>query len=240
MAIGALRVSVAVLLLATLAAGCGGGPAQSAGPTADAATAPASSPAAAPSTSPAGAFIDPSVPYGCFGLGDRDCATVLEAAAAALGPADAPVSYVQVGPFGCPAGQGCESSLLARPAGGVVLELVDAPPVELSVELLGDGSLNVERAEGFMVSVEPSSAPGGLLGPTSFSLGHCGLGSGIDIDGSWWDPVGLVNSDHGDAINAAEGTIAPVGPNQATFTSKGGFSVALVRHRGVKHLPLCQ
>jgi hypothetical protein len=240
MAIAALRVSVAVLLLATLAAGCGGGPAQSAAPTADAATDPASSPVAAPSTSPAEAFIDPSVPYGCFGLGDRDCASVLEAAATALGPADGPVAYVQVGPFSCLAGQGCEPSLLARPAGGVVIELAEAPPVALSVELLTDGRLNVERVEGFMVAVEPSSAQGGLPGPTSFSLGHCGLGSGIDVDGSWWDPVGFVNSDHGDAINAADGTIAPIGPNEATFTSKGGFSVALVRHGGVKHLPLCQ
>ena len=234
----ALRVPVAVLLLATIAAACGGGPGPPPGPTADAATAPSTPPVTAPS--PAGAAVDPAVPHGCFGLGDRDCATVLEAAVAALGPADGPVTYIQVGPFGCPAGQGCEPSLLARPAGGGVVELAEAPPVQLSVELLADGTLNVERAEGFMVSVEPTSAPGGLLGPTSFSLGHCGLGSGIDIDGSWWDPVGFVNSDHSDAINAAEGTIAPVGPNQATFTSKGGFSVALVRHQGVKHLPLCQ
>ena len=43
---------------------------------------------------------------------------------------------------------------------------------------------------------------GVLLGPTSqgpvtagarpFSLGHCGLWSGIDVGGSWWDPVGQV------------------------------------------------
>ena len=222
-----------VLLTVLIAAACGSAPARTVAP-ATTAAAPATTAAA-----PAG-NIDPTTPLGCFGLGEVDCRRVLEAAAVEVGPTDAPVSYVQVGPFGCPAGQGCEASLLARPAGGVVIELVEGTPVELSVELRPDGTLAVARAEGFMVEVEPSSAVNSLLGPMPFSLGHCGLGSGIDADGSWWDPVGVVNSDHGDAINAADGTIAPVGPNQATFSSKGGFSVSLIRHRGVKHLPLCQ
>jgi hypothetical protein len=226
------RPRAAVLILVVLIAGCGGSTATPASPaTGGAATLEPSAPAAG--------SIDAATLIGCFGLGEADCRRVLEAAAGAVDPT-APVTYVQVGPFGCPVAAGCEASLVARPAGSVTVELADGPPIAMSVELGAGGSLEIVPAEAFTVEVEPSSVAGGLAGPVPFSLGHCGLGSGIDIDGSWWDPVGIVNSDHGDAINAADGTLAPVGPNQATFTSAGGFSVALVRHRGVKHLPLCQ
>jgi hypothetical protein len=63
--------------------------------------------------------------------------------------------------------------------------------------------------------------------------------SGIDIDGSWWDPVGFVDVDHPDAINAANGTFTPHDPNHATFVSDGGFEVSLVRRVGEKQLPGC-
>ena len=63
--------------------------------------------------------------------------------------------------------------------------------------------------------------------------------SGVDVDGSWWDPVGFVDIDHGDAINAASGTFTPVDANHARFTTDDGFSVYLVRRFGNKHLPMC-
>jgi hypothetical protein len=59
------------------------------------------------------------------------------------------------------------------------------------------------------------------------------------VDGSYWDPVGLVNSDHGDSINEAEGTFVASDPTHATFTSDGGLVVNLVRRDGEKYLPLC-
>ena len=89
------------------------------------------------------------------------------------------------------------------------------------------------------ISLAPSSAVPLPLIPQPFPLGHCGLCSGVDVDGVWWDPVGLIAFDHGDAINATDGTFAPVGPDRATFTSTGGFVVQLVRRDGHKFLPFC-
>ncbi len=88
-------------------------------------------------------------------------------------------------------------------------------------------------------SLGPSSPPPAGLGPRPFSLGHCGLWSGIDVGGSWWDPVGGVDGDHPDAINAADGTMAIIDPEHAIFTSKGGLTVQLLRRDGEKYLPMC-
>ena len=57
----------------------------------------------------------------------------------------------------------------------------------------------------FGIAVAPSSTAGQLAtDPIPYSLGHCGLMSGVDVDGSWWDPVGFVDIDHSDAINCGE------------------------------------
>ena len=89
------------------------------------------------------------------------------------------------------------------------------------------------------VSVEPSSASPVPPGPMPYTLGHCGILSGIDVDGSWWDPVGPVSFDTGEAINPTAGTFSMTDPDHATFVTPGGFSVRLVRHVGAKLLPMC-
>jgi hypothetical protein len=121
----------------------------------------------------------------------------------------------------------------------VTVELAAGDPLAFQVSLAPDGTPAVAPGEAFTVAVAPSSTRGQLSSPMPFTLGHCGLWSGVDVDGSWWDPVGFVDPGHGDSINAASGTFVPVDPNHATFTSDGGFSVNLLRRLGDKHLPLC-
>ncbi len=72
-----------------------------------------------------------------------------------------------------------------------------------------------------------------------FSLGHCGLDSPIDVDGALWDPVGAIDADATEAINAADGEFRRTGPTMAEFVTATGFRVALVRHEGRKSIPLC-
>lgn len=230
-----MRVLLAVSL-GILVGACGG----------STATAPAGSASAVPSPSdaaaspvPSAVAANPNVTFACLGLAELDCGRVLEAAVAALLPADPPVIYAEVGPFGCRNGQGCDGSLISRPEGRVLFEVAEGDGIEVQVKLGADGELALDRAQAFGVKVAPSSPRGQLAGPMPFTLGHCGLGSGVDVDGSFWDPVGLVNSDHGDSINAAEGTVVPTDPNRATFTSDGGLVVNLVRRDGEKYLPLC-
>jgi hypothetical protein len=187
----------------------------------------------------ASAHEGPSIPIACLGLEEPDCSAAIEAAAADLGSDDEAV-YAEVGPFGCPQAEGCPNTLAARPSGQVVFERTNGEPVAIAVNAAADGTITTAPGEWFTVAVAPSSTRGQLAGqPITYSLGHCGLGSGIDVDESWWDPVGFVPIDHPDAINAASGTFAASDPNHATFTSDGGFMVSLVRRVGDKHLPMC-
>ncbi|MDF2733876.1 MAG: hypothetical protein K0S97_499 [Chloroflexota bacterium] len=190
-----------------------------------------------PSATAAGAVNLMDVPTACIGLGEGDCRRVAAQVATLLTPDDPRIGYVQVGPFGCPAGVGCPTTLVARPEGDMTLEFAGGA---LSYHIkLTDGDLDAQPQEALGIQLPPTSRPPIPGGPQPFSLGHCGIWSGIDHGGSWWDPVGLVDYDHGDAINAAEGTIAPVGADQAIFTSKAGFTVQLVRRKGPKFLPFC-
>ncbi len=177
------------------------------------------------------------VPTACVGLGEADCRRVVAQVATLLTADDPRMGYVQVGPFGCPTGGGCPTTLVARPEGDITLESADGT---LGFHIMvTNGNLDARRQETFGIELQPTTRPPVPGGPQPFALGHCGLWSGIDHGGSWWDPVGLIDYNHGDAINAAEGTIAPVGPDRAVFTSKNGFVVQLVRRNGAKFLPFC-
>ena len=149
------------------------------------------------------------MPTACIGLGEGDCRRVVAHVTTLLTADDPRIGYVQVGPFGCADGAGCPTTLVARPEGDITLEFAGGA---LSFHIkVTDGNLDAQRQEASGIQLPPTSRPPIPGGPQPFSLGHCGIWSGIDHGGSWWDPVGLIDYDHSDAINAAEGTIAPVG-----------------------------
>ncbi len=230
----ALAAAAALIAVALLAAACAGSappPSASAPP-----TAPSSAPAE--SAAPSGTDLT-TTPTACVGLGADDCRRVV-AQLSTIVPDGSAVTYVQVGPFGCAAEQGCAPTLAERPQGDVTLE-AGAGALSYHVTVTGDGAqLTIERQDAFGVLLGPTSQPPVTAGARPFSLGHCGLWSGIDVGGSWWDPVGPVDGDHPDAINAAEGSLTVLDPDHATFTSRGGLTVQLQRHQGDKYLPLCQ
>jgi hypothetical protein len=190
-----------------------------------------------PTPTASGAVSLEGVPTACIGLGEADCRRVVAQVTTLLTADDPRIGYVQVGPFGCPAAPGCPTTLVARPEGDITLESAGGA-LAFHIKVT-DGNLDARRQETFGVELQPTTRPPVPGGPQPFALGHCGLWSGIDHGGSWWDPVGLIDYDHGDAINAADGTIAPVGPDRAVFTSKNGFVVQLVRRNGPKFLPFC-
>jgi len=176
-------------------------------------------------------------PTACLGLDAADCRLVLEAVVGALGADARAATYIQAGPFYCNEG-GCPPGLATRPTGSVTVELAGRDPVVFSAAAVG-GDVSLTRlVETFVVPVKPSS--GRLAGATTpYQLAHCGIFSGIDVDGSFWDPVGLVNADHSDAINSAEAVFTLTSPQTATLRTRGGLSLDLIRHDGVKHLPGC-
>lgn len=190
------------------------------------------------SPEPTAAAVPVGPPTACLSLGPVDCERALEAATAILAPGHSPLRYVQVGPFYCQVAEGCPTTLVARPDGEVAIEFTQGPAVQVHLKTAVDGSIEATIVEPFTFLVDPSSAPSGP-GPVPYTLGHCGLWSGIDVDRSFWDPVGQVDADHTDAINSAEGTFTFLGPDRATFVSAGGLVVQLVRHDGPKGLPGC-
>jgi len=224
------RVLPVVLLAVALLTGACAGSA-----TPPSATVP---PSAAQSSAPGGIDLS-AIPTACINLGADDCRRVV-AQIATIVPDGSAVTYIQVGPFGCAAGQGCPASLAVRPQGDVTLE-AGAGALSYHVTVLGDGEeLQLDRQDAFGVLLGPTSKPPVTAGARPFSLGHCGLWSGIDVGGSWWDPVDQIDGDHPDAINAAEGSLTIIDPDRATFASRGGLTVQLQRHQGDKYLPLCQ
>jgi hypothetical protein len=197
----------------------------------------ACSPGTGPSD-PTDAAAPVGPPTACLSLGPVDCERALVAATAMLAPDHPPLRYAQVGPFYCPVMEGCPTTLVARPEGEVAMEFAQGPSVQVRLKTLVDGSISAAVVEATTFAVDPSSGPSGP-GAVPYTLGHCGLWSGIDVDGSFWDPVGQVDADHTDAINSADGTFTFIGPDQATFVSAGGLVVQLIRHDGPKGLPGC-
>jgi hypothetical protein len=202
-------------------------------PTAPGATAAPSDLPAGPPPGPA-AYAD--APTGCLGLDAASCDAVKAAAADLVG--DREVIYVEVGPFGCPIELPCPTTLEARPAGEIVIETADgAPPISAAVRWDGT-TVEVTGQQPFHVVVPAASEPA-VTGSVPFTLGHCGLLSGIDLDGSWWDPVGFVDNDHPDAINAAHATVTAIDDDHAALRTAGGLAVQLVRRTGPKALRPC-
>ena len=96
----------------------------------------------------------------------------------------------------------------------------------------------------------PRTSRGGLMPGVAYpySLGHCGLGSPFDLDGSLWDPVTghdgsggpLTEAHEGELINATAGTVTLVTSDVAEFRTPSGAIVTLVRLPGERAYPLCQ
>lgn len=162
---------------------------------------------------------------------------IFEAALARV-PAGRPVVAARVTAYGCESGP-CAPGILARGQGEVLVEFGDGGGL-VSWQLgLGGGGIAftgppIETRESYEPESQRGAAPIGEL-----SLGHCGLFSPIDFDGSFWDPVGPVDGDAPEAIGGASGTIRLLGPIDAEFLAASGFTVRLRRHEGAKTLLGC-
>ena len=82
--------------------------------------------------------------------------------------------------------------------------------------------------------------------PYRFSLGHCGLHSPIDVDGSFWNAVEGITAagarldlaSDGEMINATSGILVVIG-DEARFRTGSGSVVRFERHPGDREFPGC-
>lgn len=198
--------------------------------------------ASSPSPSPEGSIVEElprDVALSCWSVGAEECREIFEAALARL-PAGRPaVVAAQVMAYGCESPP-CAPGVLARGQGQVQIEYAGGGGlITWQLQLAGGGGLaffppNEIAGGGSTPASGPAAAP-----VTQISLGHCGLHSPIDFDGSFWDPIGVVDGDAPEAINSADGTIRLLGPVDAEFRAPSGFTLRLRRHQGAKAFQGC-
>jgi hypothetical protein len=127
-----------------------------------------------------------------------------------------------------------------------------SPFDEVSIEGPRDLPLNFASREGRPVEnggivFDPISAPLDHGVAYRFDLGHCGLGSPVDLDGSFWTPLegttaagGALDLDSdGEMINGTAGVVVVIG-DEARFRTASGSVVRFERHAGEREFPLCE
>jgi hypothetical protein len=116
-----------------------------------------------------------------------------------------------------------------------------APPPRAVLPLPADLAGIPGRGE-TSVEIGPQSPDGELeLGvERDFILGHCGLISPIDIDGSLWDPVGgdnglgdeLNDLQRSELINSTSTVVVLIAPDRLEMLTPLGAVITLTRHDG--------
>ena len=100
------------------------------------------------------------------------------------------------------------------------------------------------------VEVAPASPRGLVVGqPIAFDLGHCGLASPVDLDGSLWEPVGAVDArggpidtdeEVGTLINGSPGEVVLVAHERLDWRARTSGEVVVFRRLpGARVYPLC-
>jgi hypothetical protein len=176
---------------------------------------------------------------GCSNIAAAECEFVAQLLVAAVPPARRPVLSVEIGLFSCPdGGRSCPLSLAAR-SGDAVVDLGDGLE-PLRFTLAGPAANpHVAPLHGIWSGLlAPKSPRVSGVGPFPFELGHCGISHVVDFDGSFWIPVGQVDGDAPEAINAGSGHIRIVGSDRAQYLGPG-LLVTLARFPGPKHFWLC-
>jgi hypothetical protein len=158
---------------------------------------------------------------------------------------DAVESAAPASPVASPAVVTASADPMASPV------VAASPPVGDIVFSPLPESISVIPADIPTVSVEPESVESLLVGqPVDYTLGHCGLWSPVDLDGSLWQAVGGVKADGsaivegddeaiGELINATPGVFVLVEEDRAHFTTALGSILELVRAPGAVDYPLC-
>ena len=180
----------------------------------------------------------PPIRLACISLREAACEALAGEVRGRLAGSGALIA-ITVEAFPCDVGQ-CPPGFEARQEYSIVAELT--APTRIRQYLATTMFTGTLRIDGGMdtesVEVRPTSArTGDRVRP--FTIGHCGLSSPIDVDGSMWDPFGAIDGTHPAAINAAAGQFTLVGETTARFETDSGFAVHLLRRDGPKAFRFC-
>ena len=173
----------------------------------------------------------------CLSVEAGQCADIAEAIAERYRDVGV-VALLTVGSF-CQRNP-CDLMRLPQPSGYILVELTGPPRIEgVSLEVAPGGEITLADSVPQPAAIIQPASPRDGPGPSAIDLGHCGLQSPIDYDGSLWDPVGEIDGNAPEAIGAAQGQIVLVAGERARFQSIGGFTVDLLRRIGPKAYVMC-
>jgi hypothetical protein len=152
---------------------------------------------------------------------------------------DAPqIVRIEVGPVE-KAAQPLQRSLVGAESVIIVLEFAETSPTWLEIDPRTRPPAILRTQPSRIEPATPVSAPLGDAGMQPLLLGTCGLASGIDFDGSWWDPIGEIDAYAPESSGPARGGITLMTANTAIFETESGFRINLVRHLGPKWVAGC-
>jgi hypothetical protein len=182
--------------------------------------------------------VDAPLAVGCIRVADvAGCRAMADAAVDRLQPGDGEPTYVHVFAFSCDID--CGPGFAGERHGIVIIDTTGDNVVYQAILATNGRITEAERGDKEIRwhAAEPQSARAGEARVT-IDIGHCGIDSGIDVDGSFWDPVGFI-PDHPDAINSARAEVAFTSEMTAVLQTEGGLVLQIQRHPGQKHLPGC-
>ena len=88
------------------------------------------------------------------------------------------------------------------------------------------------------ITLPPISPTGALIGVAyGYDMPHCGINGPIDVDGTYWDAVGIAPGSVD--FDGQAGTFRLASHDAATFTRLDGRVLTLVRHVGPKTFRIC-
>jgi hypothetical protein len=174
---------------------------------------------------------------GCAGIAEGACHAIAEHVSSALPAGRGQPVSIQVLVSDCD-GPACAPGVVSGQAtaewvdGGAPVQVrFTGAPADAELDLVDDA-----RWSGVVQPTSKRIAPGAVV---PFTLGHCGLLHIVDFDGSFWVPIGELDFDLPENINAAAGQMQLVAPNRAQFASGGKLVATLARFPGPKHFWLC-
>jgi hypothetical protein len=182
---------------------------------------------------------EPNAPLivGCVGIAAWECQAIAEHVLSALPAARGQPFTIQVwvsdcdGPACGPGNVNGQATAEWVDGGAPVLVRFTGPPDGAELDLVDDAVWS-----GVVQPTSKRVAPGAVV---PFTPGHCGLLHVVDFDGSFWVPIGELDFDLPETINAAAGQMQLVGPNRAQFASGGKLVATLARFPGPKQFWLC-
>jgi hypothetical protein len=136
-------------------------------------------------------------------------------------------------------------ALLAMACGSPTSTSTSTPTPSAALLPLPANLSGIPTDEEFTAEVSPQTPNGELtMGEErDHTLGHCGLTSPTDIDGSLWDPIGsgdvLSEQQEGELINATPVVIVLVDENTMEMHTPAGAVITLTRHDGPRRYFLC-